>query len=130
MNSTLEYLAEKHQTLKDDYKTPDKRNGESCSIIAVNVAKRLVAEGKTPCIMVVRGEIIDGSGNRKTITPKIYKGRVEWGMHQVCCSEGFAYDPILGQSVLVEDYCQKAFEDKAELDILIGQNEIKEFINE
>src|SRR3989339_32184 len=83
----LEYLQSKHGTIINDYQTPDGNYGESCTLIAVDIAKMFLQEGKKPYIIMVRPEA------NKTLKPGMYNGRVSWGAHQVCCCDGKAYDP-------------------------------------
>jgi hypothetical protein len=129
MESALEYMANIHPTLANDYRTPDGKYSESCGCIAVNIARKLFAEGKNPFILRIRGELID-SINRKTITPKTFNGRISWGAHQVCCEGGLAYDPMVSpESIDLDNYCKIAFQENVCTDILVKQEDIKEFIS-
>lgn len=129
MESVLEYMVNKHRTLTTNYKTPDNQYSESCGLIAIDIAKRLLEEGKIPCIMQIFGKIIDSEGNRKSIIPKQYDGKVIWGAHQICCAEGKAYDPMISQEpVMITDYFQMTFIDDVDTKILINQEEIRKFV--
>ncbi|MDO8516885.1 MAG: hypothetical protein Q7S33_02060 [Nanoarchaeota archaeon] len=128
MESILEYMASKHQTLANDYKTPDGNYSESCGLIAIHIAKILSNEGKKPSILVVEGRLID-KFNRETITPRLYQGRIKWGAHQVCYSNGLVYDPMVeDKPVAIDDYCQEAFSGKVEMNVLVPQERINSFL--
>lgn len=128
METIPDYLARKHRTLINDYKGSDSQHSESCGSIAIEIAQRLLAEGKMPYIARIRGKVLDGIGNREGLVPRIYEGRVEWGAHQLACANNTAYDPMLGKSVSIDDYCSIAFEGEVEMDILVPPDRIKEFI--
>ena len=128
MNSALEYMANLHPTLANDYRTPDGQHSEICGLIAVDIAKRLLAEDKFPYIAKVQGNLVDRI-NRASITPKPFNGRISWGVHQVCCEDGLAYDPMISpEPVAIDDYCQMAFEGEVEMDVLVAQDKIREFV--
>ncbi|MGV8142149.1 MAG: hypothetical protein ACP5NS_00765 [Candidatus Pacearchaeota archaeon] len=128
MTSALEYLARLHLTVTNDYRTPNGQYSESCGLIATDIAKRLLAENKTPYIVIVRGKLVD-SANRKPIVPKPFGGRISWGAHQVCCEKGLAYDPMVGSKpVATRDYCEIAFKGEVEMDVLITEDTIREFV--
>jgi len=128
MNSSLEYMANLHPTLANDYRTPDGQYSESCGLIAVDIAERLLAEDKSPYIARVQGKLVD-SINRNSIAPKPFEGRISWGAHQVCCENGLAYDPMVDtKPVAIDDYLGIAFEGEVEMDVLVAQDKIKEFV--
>jgi len=127
MELTLEYMADLHKTLINDYRTPDGNHSESCGCIAVDIAKRLLAEGKVPYIAKIQGKLIDKM-NRQPIVPKPFDRRVSWGAHQVCCENGLAYDPMISsEPVSIGNYCERAFEGEVEMDTLVTQDQIREF---
>ena len=129
MESTLEYLANMYPVLGNDYRTPDGKHSNSCCHIAVEIAKRLIFEGKSPYIIGIEGEEL-GNGNREVIVPKRYNGRIEWGAHQVCCEGILAYDPMVdSKPVLLLDYCEIAFKDKSDFEILVPSEKIVEFVH-
>ena len=111
-DSVLEYMAEKHETLANDYKTADGKNSEYCVSIAEQIFMLLTVQGKVPYIVKVHNTL-DG----KDITPKAFNGRVKWGEHHVCCEGKLVYDPMVSATpVSLEDY-DKAFEEKVEGEI-------------
>ncbi|MCH8004405.1 MAG: hypothetical protein IH934_07300 [Nanoarchaeota archaeon] len=128
MESTLEFLTSKHATLINDYKTPDGRFNEGCGTIAKRVARRLLIEGKTPYIIEIQGRIKDIGGNRERLTPIPYSGRISWGCHLVCCADGVAYNPMLGEPLPIEQYCQRAFEEDVDIFNCVSESRIEEYI--
>lgn len=108
--STLQFLLRKHETLANDYKTPDGKCRESCMVVAYQTAEKLIADGKDPFI-VIFSEIINEGGivHAKSIEPLIYGGRISWGAHMVCCAGDMTYDPMLGVPVSLEEYSFRAF---------------------
>jgi hypothetical protein len=130
MESALEYIANKQRTLINNYRTPDNQYAESCCLIALDIAERLLEEGKTPHIILIRGKVIDSIGNRQSIIPKPYDGRVTWGAHQVCCVNGIAYDPMISKEpISIKNYANMAFFGDVDIEIVIGRDKIREFIN-
>jgi hypothetical protein len=119
MTATLEYMANLHPTLINDYRTPDNKYCESCYCIAINIAKRLLDEGKSPYILEIYGKLKD-SINRESIIPKPFNGRVIWEGHQICCENNLAYDPMISSKpVSLDYYFNLAFEGEVEKEIVI-----------
>ena len=92
----LEYLRRKHQTLRNDYHTPDGIYYESCTELACDVAKLSLKEGIKPSLLSVRGETLPDGVNTKTLVPKLFEGRVTWGGHVVCAKGDIILDPMVG----------------------------------
>lgn len=110
MKLTIGYLVQKHQALQNDYRTSDGRHSESCTLIALEVAELLLAEGKNPEIRTMAEDIsTERYVHPKTLRPLLYEGRVEWYAHQVCCAEDIAYDPLVGRPVPVQEYSRTVF---------------------
>ena len=123
MKSVSNYMGNKHTTLVNNYCTPDGVNSESCGLIALTIARLMLAEGRMPYIAAIKGE--------EALVPKLFDGRVTWGSHQVCCADGMAYDPMLGvEPVPINDYCERAFQGEVSMSVLISQDRIKEFAAE
>ena len=132
MESTLDYLVRKHETLVNDYRTPDGKYREHCGLIAIEVAQRLLAEGKTPRIEKVAEEVHErGFIHSLDLVPLIFRDKWTegWGAHQVCCTDSMAYDPLLGKAVPIKDYCSLMFGKDISMRTLIASEEIKQFIN-
>jgi hypothetical protein len=125
-----DYISKKHQTIVNDYKTPDGRYSEHCGLVALEVANLLIKDGYEPYIMKI-GAIVKENGFvcSKKLTPKIYEGRVSWGAHQVCSCGGLAFDPILDKPVSMKNYTKEVFGENIKTEILFSTKEIKEIIN-
>lgn len=131
MESTLDYLVRKHETLRNDYATPDGEYSESCSIISAEVVKRLLAEGKNPVIMKVSDSVEEnGFVMSRRLVPSIYEGRVTWGAHAVCCCDGLAYEPVLGMPIQIEEYCKLVFGKEMTMTVYIDSEGIKAFADD
>ena len=122
-NSVLNYLVEKNKTLINDYHTPDGNYSESCSLIAVDIAKILLNEGKKSEIV-----FITGKNANESLGPKQYNGRVSWGGHVVCVCEGMIYDPMIGKPLLIEEYINEAFDSEIKMETIVTKNKIEEFV--
>jgi hypothetical protein len=110
-DSVLEYMANKHATLANDYKTSDGKT-DYCVSIAEQLFLMLITQGKVPSIVKVHNKT-DG----KNITPKVFNGRIQWGEHHICCESSLAYDPMVSSKpVKLEDYLKTAFEEDVELE--------------
>jgi hypothetical protein len=128
METALKYMAKKHATLANNYRTPDGKHSESCGCIAVDIAKILLTENRLPYIARVWGRLVDNV-NRTSIIPRPFGGRISWGVHQVCCEGGSVYDPMIGiVPVAIDNYCKKAFRGEVEMGVLVNQAEIREFV--
>lgn len=128
MDQIAEYMAKKHRTLADDYRTPDGRYRESCAAIAIDIAERFLAEGKNPNITIIRGRFVDAF-NREAISPRPYQGRITWGVHQVCGLDNLVYDPMISpEPVAVKDYCQLAFLGRVEIEVVVPPEKVRDFV--
>lgn len=129
MEQSLEYLAKNHPRLSKDYRTKDGKYSESCAWVAMQIAKILIGEGKIPYLTRIRGKLVD-TINRESIVPKLSSAKIKWGAHQVCCVDGFAYDPMVdAKPIPIRDYCKKAFHGEVKMDVVIPKKEIVEFIS-
>jgi len=127
MTTSLEYMNNLYPALSKDYKTEDGKYNESCYCIAINIAKRLLDEGKSPYIIKIYGKLKDGV-NREAIIPKPFNGRVIWGAHQICCENNLAYDPMISpEPVSLDDYFKIAFEGNVEKKISMPQERMSKF---
>ena len=128
--TVLDYICNKHSTIANDYRAPDGRYSEHCGLIAIDIAKLLLAAGRQPYIAKVSEDVREGSVIRsKTLTPTIYEGRVTWGAHQVCCCNDQAFDPMLDRPIAINDYTKTIFGEDIKMEILIPHEQIEEFIN-
>lgn len=129
MKTALEYMADLHPSLANDYKTPNGQFSESCGAIAVNLAQKLLKEGKAPFIMEIHGKPIDEI-NRELIIPKPYNGRIKWGAHQICCVDNLVYDPMISSKpVTLDEYFQTAFMDEIEMEVSMTRDRVKKCIH-
>jgi hypothetical protein len=128
MNSVLEYLASLYPILEGDYRTSDGKRA-ICTPIALNLARRLLAENQNPFITKFQGELVDDIC-RNLLTPKRYQEKAEkfaFGSHNVCCAGEHAYDPMVSIApVLILDYGKLAFvEHGVTMEIIKSQDQIK-----
>ena len=125
----LSYLSDKHETLKNDYRTPDNEYSESCSIITCDVAEILINKGANPEIGSITGEVLDSIGNRSSLVPRTYQGRIRWGGHMICVNEGIAYDPMIEKPIKLEEYLKTVFESEVIYTTRVPSDEVQEFID-
>lgn len=126
----LNYLAEKHQTLNNDYRTPDGEYAESCGLIAAEVAGMLLAEGKKSKIVSIIGKRISNPhiNANEMLKPLQYEGRVAWGSHLVCMYADTVYDPMIGRPMPIQEYLSQAFGQEIEMEVVVEEEEIEEFV--
>lgn len=125
MNSTLGYLARMYRALKNDYTTPNGGYSESCTEVAVDLARRLLTEGKKPQI-----ERISEKSRKAVITPRRFQGRVTWGGHIICTEGDRIYDPLVSDlPVDRENYSRTAFSEEVEIEVAVPSEKILEFIS-
>lgn len=108
MSELSDFWQEKRQQLAEDYRDASGEYVQHCGLLAVDLARLLQSEGKSPSVFSLRG-ISDNENETKTLVPLPYEGRVRWGGHVVCVAEGLVYDPILKEPESWETYPQKAF---------------------
>jgi hypothetical protein len=95
-------LNELSMKVSDNYSNPEGVR-YSCHLLALEIAKVLLKEGKNPNILEYR-DMIEGSTERRRLVPIPYNGEVDFDVHAVACAEGKAYDPILGFPVPAGQY--------------------------
>ena len=111
----MDLFTSKRERLKNDYRDASGEYSDSCTLVAVELAKLLIAEGGNPRILTIRGEQRE-DGNRVSLVPVPYEGRVTWGAHVVCELDGIVYDPMLESPLPIEDYVQTAFAQLVEIE--------------
>ncbi len=125
-----DYLRSKHQEVIHDYKDASGRYSQSCGLIAVDLARLLLAQGAIPSILVISQEVEEnGSICPKRLSPLIFEGRVSWYAHQVCCCDNLIYDPILEAPIPTELYTQAVFGEVIPVRKLIPEEEIRRFVS-
>ena len=115
----LDYLQKKHFSILRDYRTPDGKYPEHCGLIAIEIK---------PYIMIVSEDVYKGGISSRVLEPLLYRGKVRWGAHQVCCCDGQAFDPILGKPIAIEDYTKAAFGVDIRMKVLISSEQVKKLI--
>ncbi len=125
----FDYLKRKNETLINDYRTPESSHSESCLLIAIDIAKILLKEGKKSYISSIRGKRLPDGLNNESLVPTQYKGREKWGGHVVCIYDDLVYDPMFSKPIPLEEYPQKAFGSEIEIKVIVPENEIEEFVN-
>jgi hypothetical protein len=101
--TALDYLRNTSAAMTDRYGAAD------CVTHAIAVAERLLAERRAPWIgrlrhITMRGENVF----HEPLTPLRFRSST-WNTHYVCCCDGTAFDPILGEPVPLSDYAQAVF---------------------
>lgn len=113
---STELFATKHEHLQRDYSDGSEKFVDSCTLVALEIADALKAEGLTPRLLHIQGEAIDTHGKRATLMPTPFEGRVQWGSHIICEAEGVVYDPMLQSPLPLEEYLTTAFNQVVELE--------------
>lgn len=128
--TVTEYLYNKHETIVNDYKTPDGKYSEHCGLIALEIADLLIADGHTPSILEVKENFNEnGFIHSKSLLPKIYEGRVSWGAHQICSCDGLIFDPILDRPIKTENYTKEVFGEDIKTGVIFSPEETKEAVS-
>jgi hypothetical protein len=106
-----EFLLLKHEELKNDYRTKDGRDRQGCVELAFDMARLLIAEGRSPYIVRFFGEdfVEHGFLQVRALAPQIYGGRIEFSTHTVTVSDDMVFDPMIGRPVPLSRYSQIAF---------------------
>ncbi len=124
-----DYLRDKHRQILNDYRDLEGKYREQCGYIALDIAKLLLESGYRPYIMEAKQEVQDNNFLKVIpLVPKIYKGRVKWSVHQVCCCKGLAFDPVIGKPVKISEYTKEIFGEKIPMEVVIPFERIEEFI--
>ena len=120
--SLAEYFAEKHFSLKDDYKG-------DCLVVAREIATRLLDLGKQPYIMMLTR--FEQRGENKyygPIMPIKYRGRVTWTKHYVCCCDERVFDPMHHEPINVNEYSQTIFAIKIPMEVFVPTVEMNMYL--
>lgn len=127
--SVSQYLSEKHKQIRNDYRDIEGKYSEQCGHIALDIAKLLLESEYKPYIMEAKQEVQDDDFLKVIpLVPKIYKGRVKWSAHQVCCCNKLAFDPVIGKPVKISEYTKEIFGEKIPMEVVIPFGRIEEFI--
>jgi hypothetical protein len=104
----------------------DRYEGD-CVGHAEQLARVLLDVGCSAWIGAVRDFV--STGDREyhgPLVPLRYLGRgaPAWTVHYVCCSEGWAYDPLVGEPVAVEELARRAFGRDLPLTVAVSETEL------
>jgi hypothetical protein len=105
MATASDYLRDTSLRMSDRYV-------DDCVRHASVVAERLIGENREPWIAIVRW--IERSGETRFHGPLIpvrFSGRnpPTWNTHYVCCCDGEAWDPLIGEPIAIERYTTAVF---------------------
>jgi hypothetical protein len=129
MESAHEYFFRMHQSLANNYRTPDDNFSESCFSIACEIAKRFLLEGQEPTIYWVGRMHAESESKRPMLKPLRYGGKVEWACHVFTGVEGIIWDPLLPKPTALRDYPLLAFDNKcSEVHITIPNSKIRKVL--
>jgi hypothetical protein len=104
----IEYLHAVSKQIDDTYPGDCRKHAEE-------LAKLLRHEGRQPWIGRLRKTTeLNGSTLHHPLIALRFRGRglraiPAWTTHYVCCCDGLAYDPLLGEPVPIESYSERAF---------------------
>ena len=120
MENSLEFLTRMHEIIKDRETYPF-----ICSPIALEMAKRLVSEGKKPSILLIESKMYRPLPFRYDyLEPRLYNGKVKWGWHHACCEDGKVYDPLSRSPLPMEEYLGKSFVNEAGARVVMSFEDI------
>ncbi len=91
-----------------DYIIAGNTDPENCSYVAADIARTLIDEGQEVDLLEIQGRSDD------LLHPKSFP-KITWFNHIVCCSNGKAYDPLLGHAVEQSQYSEILLGEKREL---------------
>jgi hypothetical protein len=112
MTELSDFWEAKRRQLKHRYRDGSGEYAASCSLLAIDIAQLLEAEGKTPKLLSITGVTIGCANDTKPLIPVPYRDLtppVIWGGHMICVAEGMAYDPMLEDPEPLESYPFTAF---------------------
>lgn len=127
-DSVLQCFNEINAVIAEDYVSSE-GGVESCTEVAIRIARKLLAEGKKPFIMEIVKIFNRNSGEATgSMFPLKYKDKkISWGTHIVCCCDGTVFDPILEKPVSIGDYTKDAFGEDIEMQIVVSKEEVENF---
>lgn len=122
------FLASKAPRLANQYSD---ENGqlEHCGLLAIDIARLILEEGGHPNLYAIRGQVVDSVGNRKTLIPKQYHGKITWGGHIICENQGLVYDPMIGRTIPLPQYLEETFTEPVTGEISVPSDKIQDFVD-
>ncbi|MBV9210239.1 MAG: hypothetical protein JOZ52_06400 [Acidobacteria bacterium] len=98
----------------------------NCLTAAMKLCELLFAEGASPWIARVRKtETVNGEPFHFPLIPRGTEVKRAWTTHYVCCSEGFAQEPLAGAPVELESYALEVFGEEIELEVFLTAEELE-----
>ncbi|MBT4376862.1 hypothetical protein HOD29_05815 [archaeon] len=98
MKTSLGYMLAMNFAMKERYPF-------ACSIIAVEMGRRLKDEGHSPQLIGIHGFEKDGTNSYEIMEPIKYGGKVKWHAHYVSKVDNEVYDPMVGYPMDLKKYC-------------------------
>lgn len=83
-----------------------------CVAHAMRVAECLIADGASPWIGRIRDLVVQGGQTiSRPLIPLRFSGigKPQWSSHYVCCNDGLAYDPLIGEPVPIDELAARIF---------------------
>jgi hypothetical protein len=102
-SEALQYLRDVSARIADRYP-------EDCVVHACRLAVQLLRGGGSPWIGSIRDVTLDGE--RQFHQPLIalrLRHAPPWNVHYVCCNDGDAYDPLVGEPVAIDELARRVF---------------------
>ena len=90
----------------------------NCLAAARELASLLVSEGRRPWIARLRKtEMHPTHVFHGPLIPRVEGVAATWTTHYVCCCDGNAYDPLVGEVLPIETYSLKVFGEQIALEV-------------
>jgi len=105
MLEAVEYIRQRSDQMPDRY-------AGNCLTDARKIAELLARAGASPWLARIRKvSDFNGSTFHGMLIPLRFLGRgaLAWTTHYVCCCDGAAYDPLVGEPIPLEVYTQTVF---------------------
>ena len=109
------------------------RYPEDCVAHAVRLAELLRAEGAEPWIGRIRELVVEGELTiSRPLIPLRFSGigKPQWSTHYVCCHEGLAYDPLVGEPVRIDELATRVFGRALEVTEAVSASTVKALLEE
>jgi hypothetical protein len=105
--------AEALQYLRDASARMATADPDDCVVHACRVAEELLRVGESPWIGSIRDvSIVNEQEFHHPLVPLRFRGRPRvpaWSVHYICCNEGAAYDPLIGEPVPIDELAMRVF---------------------
>lgn len=104
-----------------------------CVAHAVQLAELLSAGGATPWIGRIRELVVEGELTiSRPLIPLRFSGpgKPQWSTHYVCCNDGLAYDPLVGEPIRIEELAMRVFGRTLEVTEAVSSSKVKALLEE